>query len=142
MKTIATKQIMTVAVAAAALGYVGWLLWGTVDTGVNTIMRGADDGGQNTTASVDMHELEARYRTAVRASMPRYEAALVSGEYTELVDVQNNLLDLQLTPADREAHVALILLLDSRKGEATAAEARDALDQLKKQYFWIEAAQE
>ena len=91
----------------------------------------------NQSKAVDQMQLTTDYETAVRALMPQYQAALASWKVADINTVKQQLLDLHLSATDRDAHVALVVLLDSRENGITAADAQMQLTHLQTTYPWL-----
>lgn len=136
MKTDIQKIIISVFVVVV-ITIITWAFWRSGEP--NSDPATGDSQGSERPAAVDQALLTTEYETAVRTLLPRYAAALSTGERTELEGIQDELLALRLPQADREAHVALILLADRRLNGTTAVEAQAALAALRQTYPWLAA---
>lgn len=130
--------IITSGIAIVAIAIGGWLMERAIIPQTDQVPAGslqAVSMEQAQTAS--QAEQEAAYQSAVRAMLPRYQAALASGAEDELRTVQDELLALQVPARHRDAHAALVLLVDWRLDGGSAAQAAERFASMTNTYPWL-----
>lgn len=88
--------------------------------------------------AVDFSQLDLDYRSALSVIMPRYQAALQTGDKNMAAVARDDLLALTMPPQYRSIHAQLVLLLDSfLDGASSVEESRSALAALAQSSEWL-----
>lgn len=131
-----STKLLSWIVVITMVGVAGWITWRDfVDTSPGA--AGPYESQTAHSSGVDPAVLQMEYQQAVSGLMPKYEAALASGEEAALEAVKNELLALRVPQDERDIHIKLILLADRRLNGASAQEGQQSLMALQETYAWL-----